>query len=76
MSRRTEDQTPEQPSPTRHRARTLIEEMAVQGKEVQATDGYQQAQAFLDSIWQGKAVARLPSQPRPESKKPDAPQTD
>ncbi len=70
MSDSLHDQAQKELLPSRQKARTLIEELAAKGEETQQAAGYQQAQAFLDSIWQGKAVSRIPSQPKPD--KPEA----
>lgn len=65
MSESSQDQAGKALPPSQQKARTLVEEQAAKGEEATSTAGYQQAQAFLDSIWQGKAVSRIPSQPKP-----------
>ena len=45
-------------NPTRRRARKLIKKMAEKGEETRDAPQLQPAKEFLNSIWQGKAIAK------------------
>ena len=49
--------------PSARRARTLIEKMSEQGEEKKDAPELQPAKEFLNSVWQGNAVSRIPSGP-------------
>ena len=47
--------------PSARRARELIEKMSEQGEETRDAPELQPAKDFLNSVWQGNAISRIPS---------------
>ncbi|MXZ23892.1 MAG: hypothetical protein F4Y80_03315 [Caldilineaceae bacterium SB0665_bin_21] len=47
--------------PSARRARKLIEKMSEQGEESRDAPELQPAKDFLNSVWQGNAISRIPS---------------
>ncbi len=64
MSDSSQDDNRRELPPSLRRAHQLIEELAAKGEETNSVPGNEEAKAFLDSIWQGKAVSRIPGQPK------------
>ncbi len=56
--------------PSARRARELIEKMSEQGEESRDAPELQPAKDFLNSVWQGNAISRIPSGSR-QFKQPD-----
>ena len=56
--------------PSARRARKLIEKMSEQGEESRDAPELQPAKDFLNSVWQGNAISRIPSGAR-QFKQPD-----
>lgn len=47
--------------PSARRARKLIEKMSEQGEESRDAPELQPAKDFLNSVWKGNAISRIPS---------------
>ena len=59
MTENTPNEQGERPSA--RRARELIEKMSEQGEETKDAPELQPAKDFLNSVWQGNAISRIPS---------------